>query len=50
MLDRSYLTRRIRTLDEAVLDCYLNAVRHKDWSRASWIARNFPIRVFARVA
>lgn len=44
-----YLTQRLRTLDEAVLDCYRNAVRLRDWPRAAWIARNFPIRVFARV-
>lgn len=49
-MNRSYLTRPIRTLEEAVLDCYLNAVRRKDWARATWIASNFPIRVFARVA
>lgn len=34
----------IRTLEQAVIECYRNALRRRDYERASWIARNFPIQ------
>lgn len=35
----------VRTLEQAVLDCYLTAIKHRDFERASWIARNFPVQL-----
>lgn len=34
----------IRTLEQAVIDCYRDAIKRRDYERASWIARNFPIQ------
>lgn len=33
-----------RTLEQAVIECYRNAIKRRDYERASWIARNFPIQ------
>lgn len=46
MIEMRTIKDPIRPLAVVVIECYIAAIKRRDYDRASWIARNFPILIF----